>query len=84
MKMRAVLRYRHIPHRWVLRNSKWDDLPTPPVPVIPVLAWPDGQGGYSDVMVDSSPQITRLEAEYEERKKHHSQGRGISVHRFPS
>ena len=46
----------------VLRNSKWDDLPTPPVPVIPVLAWPDGQGGYSDVMVDSSPQITRLEA----------------------
>jgi len=67
MKMRAVLRYRHIPHRWVLRNSKWDDLPTPPVPVIPVLAWPDGQGGYSDVMVDSSPQITRLEAEYTQR-----------------
>ena len=67
MKMRAVLRYRHIPHRWVLRNSKWDDLPTPPVPVIPVLAWPDGKGGYNDVMVDSSPQITRLESEYTDR-----------------
>lgn len=67
LKMRAVLRYRHIPHRWVLRNSRWDDLPEPPVPVIPVLAWPDGEGGYSDVMVDSSPQITRLEAEFTER-----------------
>ena len=67
LKMRAVLRYRHIPHRWVLRNSQWDDLPKPPVPVIPVLAWPDGEGGYRDVMVDSSPQITRLEAEFAER-----------------
>ncbi|MEM7139988.1 MAG: glutathione S-transferase C-terminal domain-containing protein [Actinomycetota bacterium] len=67
LKMRGVLRYRRIPHRWVLRNSRWDDLPTPPVPVIPVLAWPDGDGGYRDVMVDSSPQITRLEAEYVDR-----------------
>ncbi len=67
LKMRAVLRYRRIPYRWVLRNSRWDDLPPPPVPVIPVLAWPDGAGGYRDVMVDSSPQITRLEAEYEGR-----------------
>lgn len=67
LKMRAVLRYRRIPHRWVLRNSRWDDLPPPPVPVIPVLAWPDGAGGYRDVMVDSSPQITRLEDEHHDR-----------------
>ena len=67
LKMRAVLRYRRIPHRWVLRNSRWDDLPAPPVPVIPVLAWPDGAGGYRDVMVDSSPQITRLEDEHHGR-----------------
>lgn len=67
MKMRAVLRYRHIPHRWVLRGSRWDDLPKPPVPIIPVLAWPDGAGGYRDIMVDSSPQITRLEGEHRDR-----------------
>lgn len=67
LKMRAVLRYRHIPHRWVLRNSQWDDLPPPPVPIVPVLAWSDGAGGYRDVMVDSSPQITRLEGEYSHR-----------------
>lgn len=65
--MRAVLRYRQIPHDWVLRGSRWDDLPEPPVPVIPILAWPDGAGGYQELMVDSSPQITRLEAEYASR-----------------
>jgi glutathione S-transferase len=64
LKMRAVLRYRRIPFRWVLRNSPWDDLPEVPVQVIPVLAFPDGEGGYRDAMVDSSPQITRLEQEF--------------------
>ena len=63
-KMRAVLRYRHIPHDWVVRGSSGDDLPPAPVPVIPVLGWRDGQGGYQEVMVDSSPQITRLEADH--------------------
>jgi glutathione S-transferase len=70
IKMRAVLRYRRIPFRWVLRNSRWDDLPDPPVPIIPVIVFPDtgpdgaGQDGYGEVMVDSSPQIMRLETEY--------------------
>jgi glutathione S-transferase len=63
--MRGVLRYRHIPFRWVLRDSKWDDLPAPPVPIIPVVAYPNDDGsGYGDVTVDSSPQIMRLETEY--------------------
>ena len=66
-KMRAVLRFRRIPHEWVVRGSRWDDVPDAPVSVIPVLAWRDETGAYTDVMVDSSPQITRLEAEYSGR-----------------
>ena len=65
LKMRGVLRYRHIPFRWMLRGSKWDDLPDPHVAIIPVIAYPTDDGaGYRDVTVDSSPQITRLEGEY--------------------
>jgi glutathione S-transferase len=65
--MRAVLRYRHIPFRWVLRNSKWDDLPTPPVPIIPVIVYPNEDGSHGETTVDSSPQIARLEGEFEGR-----------------
>ena len=67
IKMRAVLRYRQIPFRWVLRNSKWDDLPKAPVQIIPVIVFPNDDGGYGEVMVDSSPLITRLETEFSER-----------------
>ena len=67
LKMRAVLRYRQIPFRWMLRDSKWDDLPTPPVPIIPVIAYPGTDGGYGDITVDSSPQIMRLESEHAQR-----------------
>ena len=68
LKMRGVLRYRHIAFRWMLRDSKWDDLPAPPVPIIPVIAYPNADGtGYGDVTVDSSPQIMRLEGEHTDR-----------------
>ena len=67
LKMRAVLRYRHIPFRWMLRDSKWDDLPTPPVPIIPVIAYPNPDGTHGEVTVDSSPQIMRLESEFSGR-----------------
>lgn len=67
LKMRGVLRYRHIPFRWVLRNSKWDDLPPPPVPIIPAIAYPNDDGSHGEVTVDSSPQIARLETEFSER-----------------
>lgn len=67
LKMRAVLRYRHIPFRWVLRDSKWDDLPTPPVPIIPVIVYPNADGSHGEATVDSSPQIMRLEAEHLQR-----------------
>ncbi len=67
LKMRAVLRYRHIPFRWVLRDSKWDDIPTPPVPIIPVIVYPNPDGSHGEATVDSSPQIMRLEDEFEGR-----------------
>ena len=64
LKMRGVLRYRHIPFRWVLRDSKWDDIPTPPVPLIPVIVYPNDDGSHGEATVDSSPQIMRLEGEF--------------------
>ncbi len=67
LKMRSVLRFRRIPFRWVLRDSKWDDLPDPPVPIIPVIAFPDDEGRHGELMVDSSPQIMRLERDHEGR-----------------
>lgn len=67
LKMRAVLRYRHVPFRWVPRDSKWDDLPTAPVPIIPVIVYPEADGSHGEATVDSSPQIMRLEAEYDGR-----------------
>ncbi len=67
LKMRGVLRYRQIPFRWVLRGSKWDDIPTPPVAIIPVIVYPDAEGGDGEATVDSSPQIMRLEDEFSGR-----------------
>jgi len=67
LKMRAVLRYRHIPFRWVLRGSTFDTFPQGSVPIIPVLIFPGADGAYSETLVDSSPQITRLEADHAQR-----------------
>lgn len=67
LKIRGVLRYRHIPFRWVLRDSKWDDLPEPPVRLIPVIVYPNPDGSHGEATIDSSPQIMRLESEYEGR-----------------
>ena len=66
-KMRAVLRYRRIAHEWVIRGSRWDDLPDPPVRLVPILAWRDDDGAYRDVMVDSSPEISVLEEAFSGR-----------------
>jgi glutathione S-transferase len=67
LKMRAVLRYRRIPFTWVLRDSKWDDLPPVPVRLIPVIAFADEQGIYGEAQIDSSPLIMRLEGMSPER-----------------
>ncbi len=66
-KMRAVLRYRRIPFRWIVRASR-DDVDIPPVPValIPVLVLPGPEG--DTAMIDSTFQIRRLESGYAERR----------------
>ncbi|HEY0974355.1 MAG TPA: glutathione S-transferase [Solimonas sp.] len=64
-KMRAVLRYRRIPHRWVVSNGpEYRQPPAVPVQVIPVLVWHDDDGTMRESMVDSTPQILRLEREH--------------------
>ncbi len=67
-KMRAVLRYRRIPHVWVVGQGP-EYLPPPKVPVavIPVLVWHDETGAMRESMVDSTPQIARLEREFADR-----------------
>lgn len=62
LKMRAVLRYRRIPFRWILRGSREDvNIPTVPVQLIPVLVTPGANDTPHTAMIDSSPQIRRLE-----------------------
>jgi len=61
-KVHAVLRYRRIPFRWVVRGSA-DDVGTPDVPVslIPVLVTPGENGAPDTAMIDSTPMIRHLE-----------------------
>jgi glutathione S-transferase len=67
-KMRAVLRYRRIPHRWIVRFSKDDrDIPEVPVALIPVLVFPGEEGSPDEAMIDSTFQIRRLEERWRER-----------------
>jgi glutathione S-transferase len=67
-KMRAVLRYRRVPFRWIMRGSA-EDVGIPPVPValIPVLVFPGENGAPDEAMIDSTFEILRLEAAFKER-----------------
>jgi glutathione S-transferase len=62
-KLRAVLRYRRVPHHWVVRGSH-ADLDTPPTPValMPVLVFPGENGAADTAGIDSTPLIRRVEA----------------------
>jgi glutathione S-transferase len=61
-KLRAVLRYRRIPHRWVIRGTLSDrDTPKPPVELLPVLVFPGVGGAPDESAIDSTPLIRRLE-----------------------
>jgi glutathione S-transferase len=67
-KLRAVLRFRRIPHLWILRGSKDEGhVPETPVRLMPVLVFPGPGGRYEEAAIDSTPLIRRLEREYEGR-----------------
>ena len=66
-KMRALLRYRHIPYRMVLQMSpEAESLPQPKVPLLPTFYLPDADGKEAPV-TDSTPLIRRFESEFEGR-----------------
>ena len=62
MKMRALMRYRRIPHMWVHGADSRDALSKVKAPVIPVMEYPDGT-----FHNDSTPLIYDLEARHAER-----------------
>ncbi|MEE2677847.1 MAG: glutathione S-transferase family protein [Myxococcota bacterium] len=67
-KLRAVLRYRRIPHLWVQQASRdAQDIPPVPVQLIPVLVFPGEDGEPDTAAIDTTPLIRRLETEYPER-----------------
>jgi len=62
MKMRALMRYRRIPHVWVHGADSRHALSKVKAPVIPVMEYPDGT-----FHNDSTPLIYDLEARHAER-----------------
>lgn len=65
-KMLAVLRYKHIPYRYISREqAAAAGLPRPKLELLPTFYFPR-DGGY-EAAVDSTPLIRRLEQEYPAR-----------------
>jgi glutathione S-transferase len=66
--MLAVLRYRRIPYRFLARawQAAPGGLPEPKVQLMPTFYLP-GRNGALEAVVDSSPIIRRLEADYADR-----------------
>ena len=63
-KLRAVLRYRRIPHVWVHRMSPESRaLPQPRVQLLPTVVTPTGPGGALEARTDSTPLIRAFERE---------------------
>ncbi|MAE96377.1 MAG: glutathione S-transferase [Deltaproteobacteria bacterium] len=67
-KLRAVLRYRRIPHTWkTVRGPGDPDIPKVPVHLMPILVFPGEEGGEDRAAIDTSPLIRELEGRYEGR-----------------
>lgn len=67
-KMLAVLRYRRIQHALIIRGSaRLASLPVPKVELLPTFYLPNASGAL-EAVTDSTPLITRFEAEYPTRR----------------
>lgn len=68
-KMLALLRYRHIPYKYVVVGTEEQslDLPKPKVELLPTFYFPDNQGSLSAV-VDSSHILRRLDNDFPHRR----------------
>jgi glutathione S-transferase len=67
VKVRSYLRYKHIPHVWIVRDATTADefARHAKLPLIPLLVFPDGTS-----MQDSTPIIEHLEARHPEPSIH--------------
>ncbi len=66
-KMLALLRYKHIPYRYINRvQAREANLPRPKVELLPTFYFPRADGGF-DAAVDSTPLIRRLEQSWPAR-----------------
>ena len=66
-KMRAVLRYRRIPYRFLISGAQGrEDLPAAKVRLLPTFYLPNAEGEI-EAVVDSTPLIRRFEQEFEGR-----------------
>lgn len=67
-KLRAALRYRRIPYRFVVIGSKEAKaLPDRPLPLVPYLVVPDDDGTPLKAMSDTTPVLKYLETAYPDR-----------------
>ena len=67
-KLRAAVRYRRLPYRFVVAGSKEDAaLPDRPLPLVPYLVAPDANGEFTQAMSDSTPILSFLENTYQDR-----------------
>lgn len=62
-KMLALLRYRHLPYRWIQKSRGVPGLPVAKPPLLPTFYLPDDSGTLQAV-TDSTPLIRRFEAAY--------------------
>jgi len=68
-KLRAALRYRRIPYRFVVLGSKEETgLPKRPLPLLPYVVLPESDGEPAAALSDTTPILDLLEQRYPDRR----------------